>query len=455
MALIFVDRAKVRTQTAGTGTLILGAPVAGFQSFASVGDANETYYAISDVSGNWEIGRGTYNATANSISRDTVLSSSAGGTKVNFPVGSKNVYGTYPAAVASQVFAGTGNAPSATYANTVAITADNSTNATNYPVFINAATGNLALRSDTGFTYNPSTNTLTAGTFSGALAGNAATVTNGVYTSNTYSDPSWLTTLAASKITGTSLPSNLVSSSLTSVGTLTNLTVTNTINGNITGNSASAGLANTVDITNTNSGTTVYYPTFVANLSTGQVVRADSDLSYRTDTNTLTAPYFSGSLTGNADTATALKTARTINGVSFDGTANIVIGNPIRAYQKSSDVTASGTVAFPVNAYISVGTAFGTMASNGVFSFTRAGTYQINVTFNVSADPDAWGGINGTTGVRYNQVKKNATGAYIGSSTDIITVSSGDTYEWKVNNLVVVYGSTNNTATRIQFTQLA
>jgi hypothetical protein len=95
------------------------------------------------------------------------------------------------------------------------------------------------------------------------------------------------------------------------------------------------------------------------------------------------------------------------------------------------------------------------MASNGVFSFTRAGTYQINVTFNVSADPDAWGGINGTTGVRYNQVKKNATGAYIGSSTDIITVSSGDTYEWKVNNLVVVYGSTNNTATRIQFTQLA
>ena len=34
---------------------------------------------------------------------------------------------------------------------------------------------------------------------------------------------------------------------------------------------------------------------------------------------------FTGDLTGNADTATALQTARTINGVSFDGTADITI----------------------------------------------------------------------------------------------------------------------------------
>jgi hypothetical protein len=34
---------------------------------------------------------------------------------------------------------------------------------------------------------------------------------------------------------------------------------------------------------------------------------------------------FTGALTGNADTATALETARTINGVSFDGTADITI----------------------------------------------------------------------------------------------------------------------------------
>ena len=40
---------------------------------------------------------------------------------------------------------------------------------------------------------------------------------------------------------------------------------------------------------------------------------------------------FTGALTGNANTATALETARTINGVSFDGTADITIEAEIEA----------------------------------------------------------------------------------------------------------------------------
>ena len=40
----------------------------------------------------------------------------------------------------------------------------------------------------------------------------------------------------------------------------------------------------------------------------------------------VTSTGFTGALTGNATTATALQTARTINGVSFDGSANITIG---------------------------------------------------------------------------------------------------------------------------------
>jgi hypothetical protein len=49
-----------------------------------------------------------------------------------------------------------------------------------------------------------------------------------------------------------------------------------------------AAAAPTVDITDTNGLTTTYYPTFVENRTTGQYVRADVDLTYRTDTNTLT-----------------------------------------------------------------------------------------------------------------------------------------------------------------------
>ena len=48
-------------------------------------------------------------------------------------------------------------------------------------------------------------------------------------------------------------------------------------------------------------------------------------LASPTFTGTVTAPAFSGALTGNASTATRLQTTRTINGISFDGSANITI----------------------------------------------------------------------------------------------------------------------------------
>jgi hypothetical protein len=41
------------------------------------------------------------------------------------------------------------------------------------------------------------------GTWGISISGNAGTVTNGVYTSGSYADPSWLTSLAASKLSGT------------------------------------------------------------------------------------------------------------------------------------------------------------------------------------------------------------------------------------------------------------
>jgi len=48
------------------------------------------------------------------------------------------------------------------YASAVTLTADNSTNATRYPLFSDALTGNVSPRTDDGYTYNPSTGELTA-----------------------------------------------------------------------------------------------------------------------------------------------------------------------------------------------------------------------------------------------------------------------------------------------------
>ena len=63
---------------------------------------------------------------------------------------------------------------------------DNTTNATRYLVFVdNSTAGYKRLNEDLNLTYNPSTNVLTATTFSGNLSGNATTVTNGLYTTST------------------------------------------------------------------------------------------------------------------------------------------------------------------------------------------------------------------------------------------------------------------------------
>ena len=48
-------------------------------------------------------------------------------------------------------------------ATTVALVATNTTDATHYLTFVDSATGNENVRTDTGLTYNPGTNTLTAG----------------------------------------------------------------------------------------------------------------------------------------------------------------------------------------------------------------------------------------------------------------------------------------------------
>ena len=52
----------------------------------------------------------------------------------------------------------------------VTLTATNTTDSTHFPVFVDTATGDEDVRTDSGFTYNPSSGTLTATTFSGAFS---------------------------------------------------------------------------------------------------------------------------------------------------------------------------------------------------------------------------------------------------------------------------------------------
>lgn len=53
------------------------------------------------------------------------------------------------------------------------------------------------------------------GNVTGTVSGNAGTVTNGLYSTSSYSNPSWITTLATSKLTGTIPNSSLSNSAIT------------------------------------------------------------------------------------------------------------------------------------------------------------------------------------------------------------------------------------------------
>ena len=99
MALVYADRVKETTTTTGTGTINLAGAATGFQTFvAGIGNGNTVKYCITDGT-DWEVGEGTVtDGTPDTLSRTTIHSSSNAGSAVNWGAGTKDVFGTLPAA---------------------------------------------------------------------------------------------------------------------------------------------------------------------------------------------------------------------------------------------------------------------------------------------------------------------------------------------------------------------
>ena len=156
------------TYTAGdliyaTGTTTLAKLAIGATDYVltSTGAAPQ-YVAQSTLS----VGSATTATTATNVAggaAGSLVYQTASATTSTLALGTSGYVLTAGASAPTYVAQSTLSVGSATNASNVAVTAS-STNASFYPTFVSATTGNLAIAVDSDLTYNPSTNTLTAGT---------------------------------------------------------------------------------------------------------------------------------------------------------------------------------------------------------------------------------------------------------------------------------------------------
>lgn len=275
--------------------------------------------------------------------------------------------------------AATFNAASATYASTVTLTADNSTNATNYPLFVNAATGNLSPRTDTGFTYNPSTGTLTTTTFSGNLSGN---VTGGTISGTTGSFSSTLTS-----------KNHTVSGNTYSMLMLTRDTAngSNILFGNSGGNLGKIGFDNVGNLIIGTGASTDGVANIIKGDVNGNVFVTGAVVAHATGSWTNTLPIASTTLLGTVIAGTSLN-------VTAAGLLNIKVDHYTTTSGYTSRVCAIRTFELSMTA--------GTLSAGATESYSLT-NFPISTVFSLTATATVY---TSTTGSPINvTVKKGAT----------------------------------------------
>ena len=452
MALVVKDRVKETSSTTGTGTLTLGGALAGFQTFTSVlSDGDTTYYTIFESStGEFEVGLGTFTASGTTLARTTILESSNSGNAINLTAGSAEVFISQPAEksvtfdangdvnltrdpqsalqAATKQYVDTLVSASLHYHDPVRVQTTGNLSAT----YSNGSSGVGATLTNSGSQAALSIDGVTLSSADRVLVSEQTNAAhNGVYTVTTVGTAStnWVLTRATDADSyGPSDPDALgqgdaffIKEGSTNAGHLDVMNTSGTITFGTT-NIVFAEVAETT-VYSAGNGLTLTGTTFAAGAGTGVTVNAN-DIAIGQAVGTSDSVTFSsvtadltGDVTGNADTATALETARTIGGVSFNGTANINLPGVNTAGNQDTTGNAATATALATGRTISLtGDVTGTSGS-----FDGSGNVSIAAT--IAANSVALG--TDTTG---NYVTDITAGTLIdvsggGSETATVTVN--------------------------------
>ena len=248
----------------------------------------------------------------------------------------------------------------ASVATTVTVT-DQSIDTTCFPLFSTAATGDLAPKSGSNLTFNSNSGLLTATKFAGDLTGDlTGDVTGNADTATLAADATTLATPRAifgHNFDGSAALTGVIASANLDADTA-HLTTTQTFSGAKTF-SANAALAGIIMDGKTITGVD----------DSGEFTDDDAHIMTSAGIGDRFAQ-INADTTGNADTATALATARAINGVDFDGSAAIT-------------VTAAGSTLSDTVTVAKGGTGLTTVAANTILTGngTSALTAEANLTF--------------------------------------------------------------------------
>ena len=223
----------------------------------------------------------------------------------------------------------TGNSATATEATNVTVTANNSTDETVYPLFVDGATGTQGVETDTGLSYNPSSGVLSATTFSGALSGaltgNVTGNISGNQSGGTVSATSAaIADLTAQRVVIAGTSGELEdSSNLTFNGSLLNVvgdvtasgTITGDLTGDVTGNLTGnvTGAASKITVADESTDTTCF-PVFVTAATGNRSPATGSNLTFNSNDGTLSTTNLTltGNLTVQGSTTTVESSTMTV-----------------------------------------------------------------------------------------------------------------------------------------------